>query len=252
MESALSALQAAINEGCTHGYSVLGDYYLSEGHSEAAVEAYTEGAAHHCARCCYQLAQLHTHGVNLLERNPVIVFSLFERAYTQGFSLAAVGMVRVWLESSEPLPLPACPIEMMREAIEKGCVGAKLVLADLHAGAAGRMQSLREAVSLYRCAAIEGDVDAQMVLAEILQNPALRGLPVEPDIDEAIEWYKKAIETGAGLARILKDAHAELGRLYMWRKRYCGAAAVFERAISLGATDLIPLLDACKRLAEEA
>lgn len=247
----ITAIRAAIDQGSRYGFSTLGDYYLTELRLEEAFESYSKGSEQSCAMCIYQMAQLHAYSVLSLESHPPTVFALYERAFALGFPPAAVGMVRVWLDSSEPLPLPACPIEMMKEAVEQGCSGARLLLAELYTVAAGRMQSLREAVSLYRCAAIEGDSSAQVALAGMLHNPTLHGLPIQTDTDEAIEWYKKAIVSGAGSPVVLKEAHAELGRLYMWRKWYFAAAVELERAISYGCADLVPLLDACRRISDE-
>ncbi|MHA6234048.1 tetratricopeptide repeat protein [Pseudomonas fluorescens group sp. PF-69] len=247
----ITAIRAAIDQGSTYGFSTLGDYYLTESRFEEAIEAYSKGSEQNCAMCIYQLAQLHAYSVHSLESPPPTVFALYERAFALGFPPAAVGMVRVWLESSESLPLPAHPIEMMKQAVEQGCSGARLVLAELYTLAAGRMQSLHDAVSMYRCAAIEGDSEAQVALAGMLQNPTLRGLPIQTDTDEAIEWYKKAIVFGAGSPHVLKEAHAELGRLYMWKKWYGAAAAELERAISCGCEGLVPLLDACRHISDE-
>jgi TPR repeat protein len=228
------AVREAIRLGNPHGYFLLGDCFLEAGKVDDAIGAYEEGLSQGCRVCCYQLAQLTENGSGSIVRDVQAAFTLYRRAYHESYPPAAVGMVRLWLRSSEELPLPGEPTVIIEEAQASGCDGATLLLAELHESGEGGRFRPASAVSLYRCAAIQGDPDAQVKLADMLADSSLSELKITTDENEAQEWYLRVCAADENSQRIRTHAHMELGRLLMWKKEYFKAAHHFFNAYQLG------------------
>ncbi|MNE32566.1 Sel1 repeat protein [compost metagenome] len=246
----LEAIREAIRLGSTTGYFLIGDLFLEAGKVDDAIGAYEEGLKQGCSVCCYQLAQLTEKGVGSIVKDVQAAFKLYRRAYHENYPPAAVGMVRLWLRSTDELPLPFEPTVIIEEAQESGCSGASMLLAELHEFGYGARFRPVSAVSLYRCAAIQGDPDAQAKLADMLAGSSLSELPIIQDENEAQEWYLRICESVDNSPKNRAYAHMELGRLLMWKKKYFKAAHHFFNANQLGDIKAAELQRICEQCCE--
>ncbi|MCY1369376.1 hypothetical protein D9M69_564120 [compost metagenome] len=69
------------------------------------------------------------------------------------------------------------------------CEGTARVLAEIYSLADKSSSTQREVVSLYRCAAVDGDIDAQMKLTALMAGKGGDDLEIQPDLEEASRWY---------------------------------------------------------------
>jgi TPR repeat protein len=244
------ALHEAIRLGNKNGFFLLGDRYLVTGKVQEAIDTYREGSEQGCSVCSYQLAQLIECGAGSLTENVHAAFTLYRQAYEANFPPAGISMVRLWLRSTEPLPLPGEPTLIVSDLMDMGCKGATMLQAELHEyGAEGRYLPV-SAISLYRCAAVQGDPAAQLKLASMLSGSYQGGLPISRDENEAIQWYERVCGLTDCPPSLLRQAHMELGSLLMWKKIYDVAASNFYIAVQLGVPDAVQLQRLCEERAE--
>ena len=113
-------------------------------------------------------------------------------------------------------------VKLLREAAERGDVGAQYDLAVLYSNDSS---TYTEAVKWFREAARQGHTDAQYNVGFAYEN----GLGVEPNLDEAIRWYKLAAEQNNALAI------NTLGAIYSDDYHdYSEAIKLFRKAADLG------------------
>ena len=94
---------------------------------------------------------------------------------------------------------------------------------------------MREVLSLYRCAAAYGDVEAQMKLARLLAGieSAVQGalaLNLQVDADEAEKWYLRVCGSQYASRAQVARSNFELGQLFIRNGKYAQAAGHFQRA----------------------
>jgi TPR repeat protein len=244
------ALDEAIRLGNKNGFFLLGDRYLATGKVQKAIDTYREGSEQGCSVCCYQLAQLIECGAGSLTKNAHAAFTLYRRAYEANYPPAGVSMVRLWLQSTEALPLPGEPALIVSDLMDMKCSGATMLQAELHERGGEGQYLPMSAISLYRCAAVQGDPAAQLKLASILSGSYQGELSMTPDENEAIQWYERVCGLTDCPPSLLRQAHMELGSLLMWRKMYEAAASIFYTAVQLGAPEAVQLQKLCEEMAE--
>ncbi len=81
---------------------------------------------------------------------------------------------------------------LFRKAAEQGYVGAQLILGSLYAEGKGVEQSYKQSAEWYRKAAKQGDADAQNHLGGLY----VEGKGVLENYKKATEWFRKAAEQG--------------------------------------------------------
>lgn len=243
-------IREAIRLGSTCGHVLLGDSYLEAGEAEKAAGAYTEGYNQGCSVCCYQLAKLHEKGAGPIPRDQLLAFKFYRCAHENNYPPAAVAMVRLWLRSAEILPLPCDPTVLAEDAFASGCDGAGTLLAELYEVGDGARSNPLLAVSLYRCAAIQGDPEAQIKLADMLAGISHSDLPVAPDKNEAEQWYLRICGTSGLSSDLSSRAYFEMGKLLMWRRDYEGATHFFYKACQLGCAEASTLHRVCAGYAD--
>lgn len=245
----IEALLSAINLGSVAALSILGDHFLAQGKVAEAIAVYREGADQECSVCLYQLGRFTEQGVGAITVSEKAAFDLYRKASNYNYPPAAVAMVKLWLRSSEPLPLPDNPISIVRDALDIGCEGAAMVLAELYQCTDGVVDAPRKVASLYRCAAIDGDAAAQLRLASLLAGNELSKISIQQDTKEAIAWYRRILESKDSPPAIEGQARLELAQLLMWQQKYAEAAHHFSLAVE-HCPEALKLKNVCELKAE--
>lgn len=246
----VEALRGAINLGSAAAFSILGDNFLVQGRVDEAIAVYREGAGKKCSVCLYQLGRFTEQGIGEFTISEKAAFDLYREASNYNYPPAAVAMVKLWLRSSESLPLPENPISIVRNALNMGCEGAAMVLGELYQCTDSAVDISGKVASLYRCAAIDGDVAVQLRLANHLAGNELSKISIQQDNKEAIAWYRRILESGDSTAAIEGKARLELARLLMWQQKYVEAAHHFSIAAQYY-PDVVKLQKICEFKADE-
>ncbi|HFL2189465.1 TPA: hypothetical protein ACG3DQ_004532, partial [Pseudomonas putida] len=229
------SFQAAADMGYIAAYCFLGDHLLKEGRAVEAATAYQQGAQKGCSACLYQLGQFTERGVGGLVQSDRAAFDLYLQAAEGNYPPADVAMAKLWLRSPQQLPKPSNLGAVLRERVEMSCDGAEVTLAELYLHFDNSAQTMREVLSLYRCAAAYGDVEAQMKLARLLAGieSAVQGalaLNLQVDADEAEKWYLRVCGSQYASRAQVARANFELGQLFISNGKYAQAAGHFQRA----------------------
>ncbi|WP_348970951.1 hypothetical protein [Pseudomonas atacamensis] len=227
----IEALRGAIDLGSVAALSMLGDHFLVQGRIDEAITAYHEGSGKECYVCLYQLGRFTEQGAGAITISEKAAFDLYRQASNYNYPPAAVAMVNLWLRSSESLPLPGNPISIVKDALDRGCEGAAMVLAELYQCTDGEVDTPVDVVSLYRCAALAGDVAAQLRLANLLAGNELSKISIQQDTKEAIAWYRRILESNDIHEEIEGQIRVELAQLLMWQEKYAEAAYHFSLTV---------------------
>ncbi|PVZ42585.1 tetratricopeptide repeat protein [Pseudomonas sp. CC120222-01a] len=243
------AFLMAADLGYIAAYCSLGDYLLEEGRADEAATMYQQGAQKGCSACLYQLGQFTERGVGGLAQSDSAAFDFYLQAAEQNYPPADVAMATLWLRS--PLqPLQPTRLEtVLKERVEMRCDGAEMALAGLYLHTNSSNGTKRKVISLYRCAAAYGDVDAQMKLARLLAGNEFGVLDVQVDLREAERWYLRVCGSEYASPGLAAKAKLELAHLYMSQGKFSEAAHHF-----FGVSKVFPeaaeLQAKCERFAE--
>jgi TPR repeat protein len=139
-------------------------------------------------------------------------------------------MAKLWLQHPHKLLQPENMTAVLRACVEMRCDGAEMVLADAYLRSDSSSETKRRVMSLYRCAAAYGDVDAQMKLARLLAGKDLGVLDVQVDSEEAERWYLCVCGSEYTSPAQAARANFELAQLFMSNGKYIQAAGHFHRA----------------------
>jgi TPR repeat protein len=226
----LATVQMAIDLGYVAAYCYLGDHFLKEGRAQEATEAYQQGAEKGCRACLYQLGHFAERGVGGVARSDRAAFDLYLQAAEGNYPPADVAMAKLWLQHPHKLLQPENMTAVLRACVEMRCDGAEMVLADAYLRSDSSSETKRRVMSLYRCAAAYGDVDAQMKLARLLAGKDLGVLDVQVDSEEAERWYLCVCGSEYTSPAQAARANFELAQLFMSNGKYIQAAGHFHRA----------------------
>ncbi|MBH3389421.1 sel1 repeat family protein [Pseudomonas putida] len=222
--------QAAADMGYIAAYCFLGDHLLKQGRAVEAATAYQQGAQKGCGACLYQLGQLTERGVGGLVQSDRAAFDLYADAINWNYPPAWVAIARLWLRSPRKLPRPEQVVQMLEECVQMECEGAAMVLAEISLCHNRTSYTKRAVMTLYRCAAVEGDIEAQLKLASLLADEGACEMGVEPDYEEASCWYLRVCKSENASPAQAARAHLEIGHLLMEKDKYDQAAHHFSFA----------------------
>ncbi|MNN34620.1 hypothetical protein D3C81_1484300 [compost metagenome] len=130
-------------------------------------------------------------------------------------------------------------MESLQRSIALGCEGAATVLAQIQVHFGKSPDAQHEALSLCRCAAVAGDVEAQLKLANALvgSDP---DVTTQLDALEAEQWYLRICSAGYVEPRQKAQAQLQLAHLYMGQGKdaqaalyFCDASAMYSEAAKL-------------------
>lgn len=220
----LKAAVMAAELGYVSVYSFLGDYHLGEGRAYEAAEAYESGAYKGCSVCKYQLAQFAERGVGGQLKSLRAAFDLYAEATMGNYPPAWVAIARLWLSNPGELPRPLHLAEMLKDCVEMRCEGAATVLAEYYLVLDQSSGTKLLVMSLYRCAAVGGDIEAQLKLASLLAGEGAWEMEIKPDRDEAVWWYERVYGSENASPAQVVLAHIKLGYLFMRMDQYDRAA----------------------------
>lgn len=158
----IEAVKMAAELGNVAAYCFLGDYFLKEGRAQEAVTAYQSGVEKGCSACAYQIGQFAERGVGGIFKSGRVAYDHYLRAARDNYPPAQVAMAQLWLKRSEQLPMPANLVEMLKDCIEMRCERAEITLAEFYLCTDSSADEKGKVLSLYRCAAVDGDVEAQL------------------------------------------------------------------------------------------
>ncbi|NQD75331.1 hypothetical protein LOY42_13590 [Pseudomonas sp. B21-023] len=223
MEGAMMAADL----GNVAAYCFLGDHYLSKEQVEQAAAAYQQGMAKGCSACEYQLGQFAERGVGGQLKSVRVAFDHYAEATMGNYPPAWVAIARLWLSDPGELPRHERLVEMLKECVEMRCEGAATALAEIYLAYDQSSYTKRMVMSLYRGAAVEGDIETQLKLASLLAGEGASEMEIEPDPEEALRWYERVYssENASPAQAIL--AHLKLGYLFMGKNQYDRAAHHF-------------------------
>lgn len=248
-EKGVEAVKMAAELGNIAAYCFLGDFFLKEGRVQEAAAAYQSGVEEGCSACAYQLGQFAERGVGGVVKNDRAALDYYFRAARDNYPPAQVALARLWLKRSELFPMPANLVEMLKDCIEMRCESAEMTLAGFYLRPDSSPDAKGTVLSLYRCAAVDGDVEAQLKLASLLAGNGTAEVDVQPDAEEAARWYRRIC--GDDNATLIQQAmaHLELAHLLMKQGKYDKAVLHY-----FGASHLYPeaveLQNACERRVE--
>lgn len=223
----LKAAVMAAEFGYVSVYSFLGDYHLGEGRAYEAAEAYESGAYKGCSVCKYQLAQFAERGVGGQLKSVRAAFDLYAEATMGNYPPAWVAMARLWLRNPGEMPRPEHLVGMLKECVEMRCEGAATALAEIYLAHDHSSDTKRVVMSLYRCAAVGGDIEAQLKLASLLAGEGAREMEIKLDPEEALWWYERVYDSENASPDQAVLAHLKLGHLFMAKDQYDRAAHHF-------------------------
>lgn len=226
----IGSFQAAADMGYIAAYCFLGDYLLKEGRAVEAATAYQQGAQKGCSACLYQLGQFTERGVGGLAQSDRAAFDLYADAINGNYPPAWVAIARLWLKRSGKLPRPEHVVQMLKECVEMKCEGAAMALAEVSLGHNYSSYTKRAVMTLYRCAAVDDDIEAQLKLASLLADEGAYEIGIEPDFDEASCWYLRICKSENASPAQAAQAHLEIGHLLMEKDKYEQAAHHFSMA----------------------
>ncbi|UDU79070.1 hypothetical protein [Pseudomonas sp. HN2-3] len=245
MEGAIMAADL----GNVAAYCFLGDHYLSKEQVEQAAAAYQQGMAKGCSACEYQLGQFAERGVGGQLKSVRAAFDHYAEATMGNYPPAWVAIARLWLSDPGELPRPERLVEKLKECIEMRCEGAATALAEIYLAHDQSSDTKRMVMSLYRGAAVGGDIETQLKLASLLEGEGASEMEIEPDPEEALRWYERVYssENASPAQAIL--AHLKLGHLFMGKNQYDPAAHHFS-FVSKTYPEAVELRKICKEKGE--
>lgn len=220
----LKAAVMAVEFGYVSAYSFLGDFYLAEGRVYEAADAYESGAYKGCSACKYQLGQFAERGVGGQLKTVRAAFDFYAEATMGNYPPAWVALARLWLRNPRELPRPEHLVEMLKDCVEMRCEGAATALAEYYLALGPSSDTKFLMISLYRCAAVGGDIEAQLKLASLLAGEGAWEMEIMPDPEEALCWYERVYSSENASPDQVVLAHMKLGHLLMAMQQYDRAA----------------------------
>ncbi|WP_409322632.1 hypothetical protein [Pseudomonas putida] len=244
----VETIEMSAQLGNAAAYCVLGDHYLSGRRVDAAIREYEKGAALKCSACVYQLGQLAEHGL-ISEDSGRSAYDFYLFASAENYPPATVALARLWLKNPNEHSRPPNLVQSLIDCAEMRCERAELTLAEVYVLDGRYAEVMKRVLSLTRCAAVYGEVEAQLKLAAFLSGGAAGELNIQADVEEAERWYLRALEADSASQDQKAQASFELAQLFMKCGKYDQAAHHF-----LGASSVYPeaaaLQDKCERFAE--
>ncbi len=223
----LEGAAMAAELGYVSAYIFLGDFHLGERRAYEAAGAYESGAYKGCSACKYQLGQFAERGVGGKLKSVRAAFDLYAEATMGNYPPAWVAIARLWLSNPGKLPRPMHLAEMLKDCVEMRCEGAATALAEYYLALGPSSDTKVVMMSLYRCAAVGGDIEAQLKLASLLAGDGAWEMEIMPDPEEALCWYERVYSSENASPEQVVLAHMKLGHLLMAMQQYDRAAHHF-------------------------
>lgn len=225
----VEAAVMAAEFGYVSAYHFLGDYHLGEGRAYEAAGAYQKGSERGCIVCSYQLGQFAERGVGGITKSDRAAFNFYADVYLF-YPPAAVAIGQLCLRNMTEFSRPANLTLTLEIAVEMQCDGAAVVLAECYLLTQRTSYVKRKVMSLYRCAAVGGDIETQLKLASLLADEGAAEMEIEPDLEEAVWWYERVCCSESATPAQAIQARLGLGHLFMGKEQFDRAAHHFSFA----------------------
>lgn len=244
----IETIEMSAQLGNAAAYCVLGDYYLCERRVEAALGEYQKGAAVQCSACIYQLGQLAECGLVSTDSGRS-AYDFYLIALEENYPPATVALAKAWVKNPNEHSRPSNLVQALIDCVDMRCERAELTLAEVYTINGRSSEVMKTVLSLIRCAAVYGDVEAQLKLAGFLSGSGAGELNIQEDVEEAERWYLRVCGADGASLDQKAQASCELAHLFMRRGKFNQAAHHFFRASTVY-PEAAALQEKCERFVE--